>query len=58
MKAPAPPKTLWLDRLGFGKKMALLGFLALLPAVILMALMLREAVRDVAVMGTIGRVSK
>ena len=51
MKAPASPKTHWLDRLGFGKKMALLGILALLPALILMALMLKEAVRDVSVMG-------
>jgi len=51
MNAPASPLTHWLDRLGFGKKMALLGFLALLPALILMALMLKEAIRDVAVMG-------
>ena len=41
----------WLDRLGFGRKMALLGVLAMLPALVMMGLLLRDAVRDVAVMG-------
>jgi len=51
MNARTSVLTRWLDRLGFGSKMALLGVLALLPALILMALMLKEAVRDLTVMG-------